>query len=38
MTPLMVEEADTIIKDMGDWESPDRVPPVVWKLIRLKTP
>jgi hypothetical protein len=34
----MVEEADTIIKDMGDRLSPDRKPPIVWKLIWLKTP
>jgi hypothetical protein len=32
----MVEEAGTLIKDMGDRPSLDRVPPVVWKLIRLK--
>jgi hypothetical protein len=35
--PLMVEKAGTLIKDMDDRPSPDRVPPVVWKLIRLKT-
>jgi hypothetical protein len=37
VTPFMVEKAGTIIKDMGGRPSPDRIPPVIWKLIWLKT-
>jgi hypothetical protein len=37
MPPLMVEKAGSVIKDMGDRPSLDRVPPVVRKLIRLET-
>jgi uncharacterized protein YneF (UPF0154 family) len=33
--PLMIEKVDTVIKDMGDRPSPNRVPPMVRKLIRL---
>jgi hypothetical protein len=32
----MIEKAGTIIEDMGDGPSPDRVPPFIWKLILLK--
>ena len=35
--PLMVEKVGTLIKDMDDRPSPNKVPQVVWKLIWLKT-
>jgi hypothetical protein len=34
----MVEKAGIVIKYMDDWPGPDRVPPIVWKLVWLKTP
>jgi hypothetical protein len=33
----MVEKGGSVIKDMGDRPNPDRIPPVVRKLIRLET-
>jgi hypothetical protein len=33
----MVEKVGPVIKDMGDRPSPNRVPPVIKKLIRLET-
>jgi hypothetical protein len=32
----VIEEAGTVIEDMGDGPSPNRVLPIVWKLDRLK--
>jgi hypothetical protein len=31
----MIKEAGIVIKDMGDRPSPDIVPSVLWKFIRL---